>query len=81
MARGGSVGAATADRGWDEKLALCRRVLWPSAYVAVGVAPAPGLAEAAAAYPRCGAGPMVPVGEVPAADTSQAGAAVAVDSS
>lgn len=70
-----------ANRGRDEKVALCRRLLWPSASVAVGVAPAPGSAEAAAACPRCGAGPMMPAGEVPPADTSHAGAAVAVDSS
>jgi hypothetical protein len=70
-----------ANRGREEKLALCRRLLWPRAYVAVGVAPAPAGAEAAAACPRCGAGPMVPVGEVPPGWRVSAGGGVAVDSS
>jgi hypothetical protein len=52
-----------ANRGREEKLALCRRLLWPLAYVAVGVT-APAASAAAALCPRCGGGPLVRDGEV-----------------
>jgi Putative transposase/Transposase zinc-binding domain len=65
-----------ANRGRDEKLARCRRLLWPAVYVAVGVAAA---AEPLELCPRCGAGTWAPAGEV--APARGAGAAVGVDSS
>jgi hypothetical protein len=54
-----------ANRGREQKLALCRRLLWPLVYVVVGVA-SPAAAEEAALCPGCGVGPMVRVGEVAA---------------
>jgi hypothetical protein len=68
-----------ANRGREAKLALCRRLLWPSAYVAVGVKPA--APAAAGACPRCGRGPLVPAGEVPPAWPAPAEAVASVDSS
>jgi hypothetical protein len=68
-----------ANRGREEKLALCRRLLWPSVYVVVevkAVAPAE-----AGACPRCGCGPMVLAGEVPPAWLVSVGTAAEVDSS
>ena len=54
-------------------------LLWPLAYVAVGVKavapPEPG------SCPRCGAGPMVPAGEVPPTWLAPVGAPAEVDSS
>jgi len=72
-----------ANRGRDEKLAVCRRLLWPAAYVAVGVtsAVAAVAAEEASACPRCGGGPMVPAGEVAPVWGASVGEAVEVDSS
>ena len=68
-----------ANRGREEKLALCRRLLWPSVYVVVGVASAPS--AQASACPRCGAGPMASAGEVAPGWLAPVGEAVAVDSS
>jgi hypothetical protein len=67
-----------ANRGRQEKLTLCRRLLWPRAYVAAGVQRS---AAAAAPCPRCGGGPLVPAGEVRPGGCLAAGAPVAVDSS
>jgi Putative transposase/Transposase zinc-binding domain len=68
-----------ANRGREEKLTRCRHLLWPLVYVAVGVEPAPS-AEAPAC-PRCGAGPLVPVGAVAPGWLASVEEAVAVDSS
>jgi Putative transposase/Transposase zinc-binding domain len=68
-----------ANRGREEKLALCRRLLWPLAYVAVAVTPA--RSAEASACPRCGCGPMVLAGEVPPAWLVSVGAAADMDSS
>jgi hypothetical protein len=65
-----------ANRGREEKLALCRRLLWPLAYVVAVKSVA-----AAGACPRCGCGAMVPVGEVPPAGRVSVGAAEREDSS
>jgi hypothetical protein len=67
-----------ANRGREEKLALCRRLLWPLVYMVAGVKPLPP--EGAGACPRCGAGLMVPAGEVPPEWLVSVGTA-AVDSS
>jgi hypothetical protein len=67
-----------ANRGREEKLACCRRLLWPLVYVVVAVTPA---LSAPAACPRCGSGLMVPAGEIPPAWRASVGPAVAVDSS
>ena len=67
-----------ANRGREEKLALCERLLWPLVYVVVGV-------TAAAAEPercvQCGSGSLVPAGEVEPVGEVVATAAVGVDSS
>jgi hypothetical protein len=68
-----------ANRGRQEKLAWCRRLLWPLAYVVVEVK-AVASAEAGAC-PRCGGGPMGPAGEVPPAWAVAGGPVVAADSS
>jgi hypothetical protein len=65
-----------ANRGRQEKLALCRQLLWPLVYVAVGVTAAERAAEQC---PRCGSAAVVSGGEVPPQE--QVVAAEAVDSS
>ena len=66
-----------ANRGRQEKLALCRRLLWPLVYVLVGVQAA--LEPSPARCPRCGVGWLVLHGEVaPAAAVTEPGAAVVV---
>jgi len=67
-----------ANRGRAEKLACCRRLLWPLAYVAVAVTPA---APAVAACPHCGAGLLVSAGQIAPAWRASVGPGVAVDSS
>jgi Putative transposase/Transposase zinc-binding domain len=71
-----------ANRGRDEKRALCRRLLWPR--VALG-APGDSVAEPAVlgpySCPRCGAGPMAWAGEVAAAGVGWGLAVVGTDSS
>jgi len=67
-----------ANRGRQEKLTLCRQLLWPLAYVVTGVTPA---AAEPSACPHCGGGPMVPAGEVAPAWLVAVGATVEVDSS
>jgi hypothetical protein len=68
-----------ANRGREQKLALCRQLLWPLVYVVAGVA-SPAAAEEATLCPRCGVGPMVRVGEV-ATGSVVVVPAVGVDSS
>jgi hypothetical protein len=66
-----------ANRAREEKLALCRRLLWPAVYVAVGVKAAD---KGPVPCPNCGGGPLVYAGEVtPRACLAMA--AVGVDSS
>ena len=69
-----------ANRGREEKLALCRRLLWPLVAVVVGVTAVPE--REAERCPRCG-GAMVCAGEVaPGEDVAVTVAlAVGVDSS
>jgi len=67
-----------ANRGREEKLALCRRLLWPRVYVVVGVTAA---VEEPALCPRCGAGPLVNAGEVAPGCGAVAEEVVGVDSS
>jgi hypothetical protein len=67
-----------ANRGREEKLAQCQRLLWPLVYVVVGVAAA---AEPLELCPRCGAGAWIQAGEVPPIRGQVAGAVVGVDSS
>jgi putative transposase len=67
-----------ANRGREEKLALCRRLLWPLAYVAEVKSVA---SAEVGGCPRCGCGPMVLAGEVPPAWLVSVGTAAAVDSS
>ena len=67
-----------ANRGREEKLALCHQLLWPLVYVVVGVAPA---AEPLELCPRCGACAWFQAGEVAPARGQVAGAVVGVDSS
>jgi uncharacterized protein (UPF0212 family) len=68
-----------ANRGREEKLALCRRLLWPLVYVVLGVT---AVAESAVeACPRCG-GRLTPAGEVaPPGALVDTLTAVGVDSS
>ena len=65
-----------ANRGREEKLAACRRLLWPSVYVVVAAA-----AESPEPCPRCGAGPVVNAGAVAPVWGAEAEEAVGVDSS
>jgi Putative transposase/Transposase zinc-binding domain len=67
-----------ANRGREEKLAACRRLLWPLAYVAVAVTAA---AESPERCPQCGAGPVVNAGAVAPVWGAEAEGAVGVDSS
>jgi hypothetical protein len=67
-----------ANRGREEKLALCRRLLWPLAYVAAVQSVA---SAEVGACPHCGCGPLLPAGEVPPAWLVSVGTAAAVDSS
>jgi len=66
-----------ANRGREEKLALCRRLLWPKAYVVVGVT---AVAQGPATCPCCG-GPLVSAGEVAPSGCVETAEAVGVDSS
>jgi hypothetical protein len=66
-----------ANRGREEKLALCRRLLWPLRYV-VAAASVADVAAEAALCPRCGMGPLVRDGEVAPVAVA---AVVGVDSS
>jgi Putative transposase/Transposase zinc-binding domain len=67
-----------ANRGRQEKLALCQQLLWPLVYVLAGVKPA---AEQPEPCPRCGSGPLVYAGEVAADECLASAQAVGVDSS
>ena len=67
-----------ANRGREEKLACCRRQLWPRVYVPLAVAPA---VPPPAACPRCGSWLLVPAGEVLPAWLMPVGSGAAVDSS
>ena len=67
-----------ANRGREEKLALCHRLLWPLVYVVVGVAAAAAPLELC---PRCGAGSWIQAGEVAPVCGLVAVAVVGVDSS
>jgi len=67
-----------ANRGRQEKLAMCRRLLWPLAYVVLAVARE--LAESPPC-PRCGAGLLVSAGEVAPVGEVAANEGVGVDSS
>ena len=67
-----------ANRGREEKLALCRRLLWPKVYVVAGVTVA---AEEPAKCPCCGAGPLVYAGEVMPSGWLESSEGVEVDSS
>ena len=69
-----------ANRGREDKLALCRRLLWPKAYGVVGVTAA---AQGPAMCPSCG-GPLVSAGEVATSwgvEMAETVEAVGVDSS
>jgi hypothetical protein len=61
-----------ANRGREEKLSLCRRLLWPLVYVLVGVKAA--LEPSPARCPRCGLGWLVLHGEVAPAVVAEPGA-------
>jgi hypothetical protein len=50
-----------ANRGREEKLALCRSLLWPLVYAPVGVK---AVNELPGPCPRCGSGPLAYAGEV-----------------
>jgi hypothetical protein len=67
-----------ANRGRENKLAFCRRLLWPKAYVVVGVKAVPQQIEPC---PRCGSGPLVYAGEVEAVWSVDANEVVGVDTS
>jgi len=67
-----------ANRGREEKLALCQRLLWPLVYVVVGVAAA---AKPLELCPRCGGDAWVLAGEVAPAPNHLARAVLGVDSS
>jgi hypothetical protein len=60
-----------ANRGREEKLALCRRLLWPLVYVVLGVLAA--AAAPVACCPRCGAEVWEPLGEVPPQEAARTG--------
>jgi hypothetical protein len=66
-----------ANRGREEKLAVCRRLLWPLVYVVAGVT----AAESAQRCPCCGAGPLVNAGQVAPVWGAEADEVVGVDSS
>jgi hypothetical protein len=69
-----------ANRGREEKLALCRHLLWPLVYVVTAVTPV--AAAEPALCPRCGVGVLVLAGELaPQAEAADALAVVEVDSS
>jgi len=67
-----------ANRGRQEKLALCHRLLWPKVYVVVGVKEAREQSEPCR---RCGSGPLVYAGEVAPFECVQWVETVGVDSS
>lgn len=67
-----------ANRGREEKLALCHRLLWPAVYVVLGVTAAAAEPERC---PRCGSGSLVTAGEVAPMGEAVVPAVVGVDSS
>jgi hypothetical protein len=67
-----------ANRGCADKLALCRRLLWPQVYVVVGVTAAVAEPERC---PRCGGACWEHAGEVPPQAEALAAAALGLDSS
>jgi len=70
-----------ANRGREEKLSLCRRLLWPLVYVVLSVAAFVAPAAEAELCPRCGVGPLVRDGEVAPGVAGPAAAVEGVDSS